>query len=298
MENKYIDLHIHSVYSDGDKTPKEILEMAEKLKLKYIAITDHENCKAYEELEKEEIRKLYSGKVITGCELMTSFNTVMIEILGYYIQPKIINDWYDKKYAKDEIEKRDMKLLQRLLKKIQIENLKIEKKIRLPNEIPYTGYFKYMVYEALKKESQNKRFFEKYNINNYEEFIRKGLSNPKNPLFIREEDYITGIQEVVDLIHKAGGLTFVAHVYKYQVENHIEFLKNMIETVKGIDGVECYHSSFTEKQTRNLEEFCETNKLLKSGGSDYHGKIKPQIQMGKGTRDNKIEEKIIEKWTK
>ena len=102
MEKKYIDLHIHSVYSDGDKTPKEILEMAEKLKLKYIAITDHENCKAYGELKKEEIRKLYHGKVITGCELMTSFNGVMIEILGYYIEPKIINEWYDKKYAKEE----------------------------------------------------------------------------------------------------------------------------------------------------------------------------------------------------
>ncbi len=298
MEKKYIDLHIHSVYSDGDKTPKEILEMAEKLKLKYIAITDHENCKAYGELKKEEIRKLYHGKVITGCELMTSFNGVMIEILGYYIEPKIINEWYDKKYAKEEIEKRDTKLLERLLQKAKIENLKIEEKICLPDEIPYTGYFKYMVYEELKKESQNERFFKKYKINNYEEFIRKGLSNPQNPLFIREEDYITGIQEIVNLIHKAGGLAFVAHVYKYQVENHIKFLENMIETVKGIDGVECYYSSFSEEQTQNLEEFCETNKLLKSGGSDYHGKIKPHIQMGKGTGNNKIEEKIIEKWTK
>lgn len=298
MEKKYIDLHIHSIYSDGDKTPREILKMAEKLKLEYISITDHENCKAYEDIEKEEIRKLYHGKVIAGCELMTSFNDVMIEILGYYIEPKIINEWYDKKYAKVEIQKRDSKLLEILLQKIQKENLKIEEKICLPDEIPYTGYFKYMIYEALKKERENEKFFKKYNINNYEEFIRKGLSNAQNPLFIQEGNHIAGIQEIVDLIHKAGGLTFVAHLYKYQVENHIEFLKNLIETVKGIDGVECYYSSFSEEQTQKLEKFCETNKLLKSGGSDYHGKIKPHIQMGKGTGDNKIKEDIIEKWTK
>ena len=70
----------------------------------------------------------------------------------------------------------------------------------------------------------------------------------------------------------------------------------MIQTIKGIDGVECNYSSFTEEQTQRLEEFCDNNSLLKSGGSDYHGMLKPNIQMGRGTNNKKIEKKIIEKW--
>ena len=110
MNEKYIDLHIHSIYSDGDKTPNEILEMAEKLNLEYISITDHENCKAYEEIKKGNIKNIYHGKLIYGCELMTSFNNVMIEILGYNVKPEIINDWYDKEYSKEKVERRDRKL--------------------------------------------------------------------------------------------------------------------------------------------------------------------------------------------
>lgn len=298
MNEKYIDLHIHSMYSDGDKTPKEILQMAEKMKLAYISITDHENCKVYEEIEKEDIRKQYHGNIITGCELMTSFDNVMIEVLGYYVDSKVINEWYNKRYEKGEVEKRDKKLFERLLQKIQNANLRIEDEICLPDEIPYTGYFKFMTYEALLKSKENKDYFERYDISNYEEFIRKGISNPQNPLFIKEADYIATLSEIIELIHKAGGLAFIAHVYKYQVENHIGFLENMVKKVEGIDGVECYYSSFSQEQTRILEEFCTKNKLLKSGGSDYHGKLKPNIQMGKGTENNKIAEKIIDNWVK
>lgn len=296
MNKEYIDLHIHSVYSDGEKTPKEILEMAENLKLKYISITDHENCKAYEVIKKEEFSKIYHGKIICGCELMTSFDNVMIEILGYHVNPEIINGWYDKRYSNEEIKKRDEKLFERLKQNIEKANLKIEEGICLPNEIPYTGYFKYMTYTKLRKNKENELYFKTYDINNYEEFIRKGISNKQNPLFINESDYIATIKEIVELIHKAGGLAFVAHVYKYLIEDTIQFLKDMIKEVKEIDGVECYYSSFSEEQTLSLEEFCNKNKLFKSGGSDYHGKLKPNIQMGRGTEHHKIEEDVIKEW--
>ena len=298
MERRFIDLHIHSTNSDGDKKTIELLEMAEKLQLAYISITDHENCKAYEDLEKIDVKNIYKGKIIPGCELMTSFNNVIIEILGYYVDEKIINKWYNRTYSKEEIEKRDKKLFETLKDKVDKSNLKIENELCLPKEIPYTGYFKYMTYQALKNNNANKEFFNKYNINNYEEFIRKGLSNPQNPLFIQEADYIATIQEIVNLIHNAGGLAFVAHLYKYNIENHINFLNDIIKTVKGIDGVECYYSSFSSEQTQELEKFCEDNRLLKSGGSDYHGKLKPKYYMGKGTENKEIDKKIIAKWAK
>ena len=298
MNQEYIDLHIHSIYSDGDKTPIEILKMAEELGLSDISITDHENCKAYEELEKIEIKKIYHGNLIPGCELMTSFDNVIIEILGYQVNTKIINEWYDRKYAKEEIEKRDRQLFARLMQKINQANLVLEKPIDLPEEIPYSGYFKYRTYQALSSNKQNDAYFKEHKINSYEEFNRKALSQPESPLFIRESDYIATIQEVIDLIHKAGGLAFVAHLYKYPVSNHIEFLRQIIENVKGVDGVECYYSSFSKEQTQKLKEFCDVHKIFQSGGSDYHGKLKPNIHMGEGSEKIKIEKKIINTWPK
>ena len=51
-----IDLHIHTIYSDGADTLTEVLKKAEKLKLEYISITDHDNCYAYDELKKTDER--------------------------------------------------------------------------------------------------------------------------------------------------------------------------------------------------------------------------------------------------
>ena len=59
-----IDLHLHTKYSDGSDSVLELLEKAEKLKLEYISITDHDNVNAYKELENKEIRSKFSGKII------------------------------------------------------------------------------------------------------------------------------------------------------------------------------------------------------------------------------------------
>ena len=73
-------------------------------------------------------------------------------------------------------------------------------------------------------------------------------------------------------------------------------MQDIIKNVKGIDGIECNYSSFTKEQTTKLEKFCQENHLLKTGGSDYHGKLKPNINFGRGTENEKIQEKIINEW--
>ena len=67
-----IDLHTHTMYSDGTENAVTMLRNAEKLGLKALSITDHISCKAYEELESVDIKKYYTGKLITGCELFTT----------------------------------------------------------------------------------------------------------------------------------------------------------------------------------------------------------------------------------
>ena len=90
MKNNYnlgdlVDLHIHTKYSDGLPTVKEILTLAEERKLDYIAITDHDAIGAYKELNEMNIKEYFSGKIIYGCELKFVYNQTQMELvaLGY-----------------------------------------------------------------------------------------------------------------------------------------------------------------------------------------------------------------------
>ena len=76
-----IDLHTHTMYSDGTDTIEEYLKKAESMKLTNVSITDHNTCKAYEELDKINLKDFYSGNIITGVELNTKVLSIPIEIV-------------------------------------------------------------------------------------------------------------------------------------------------------------------------------------------------------------------------
>ena len=77
-----IDLHMHSTCSDGSDDYKTILKKAQELGLNYISITDHDNCKVYEEMEKDNIKDYYTGNLIPGVELQAYILVFSIELLG------------------------------------------------------------------------------------------------------------------------------------------------------------------------------------------------------------------------
>lgn len=68
-----IDLHMHTNNSDGTDTTEELIKKAENLKLKYISITDHDNCHAHEEIKEQHLDRLFSGKIITGIEIKCTY---------------------------------------------------------------------------------------------------------------------------------------------------------------------------------------------------------------------------------
>ena len=82
-----IDLHMHTVYSDGDKTVEEILKQCEEKHLEYISITDHNNCMQYK--DEAFSKNIFSGKVIKGAELQGHVLNKNIEVLTANI-----NDYY------------------------------------------------------------------------------------------------------------------------------------------------------------------------------------------------------------
>ena len=284
-----IDLHCHSIYSDGDCEPNELLKKAEELRLTYFSITDHNNCFAYENIDTSK----FSGTLLNGIEIVTSFEKHIIEILGYGVDVQEINKWSreNKKKEKDYA-KQIYNVLIAIFEKNKIsytKNVNIQEIIS--GEDP-TGKIKQYIYNDLLQYKNNIEIIGNDTLYSYANFNKKGLNNPNSSLFINEYKRFPSIKEVIDLVHKNNGLCFLAHIYQYNVNNHIEFLNRLMNTVK-LDGIETYHSSFSETQTAQINEYAKKMNLYRSGGSDYHGKLKPNVNLG---LDFQILEKIIEPW--
>lgn len=107
---EYIDMHTHTNHSDGSSTVEKSLQKAEQLGLKIISISDHNTVSAYDEIEKSSIRSLYSGEIVPGVEITTTYNGEVIEVLGYgfdikkmkELLKKNVYSFYDKQIAESK----------------------------------------------------------------------------------------------------------------------------------------------------------------------------------------------------
>ncbi len=288
-----IDLHMHTTYSDGTCSVKEILQEAEQNGLECISITDHDTCLAYRELENANIRKLYSGKIIKGCELKSIVEGTTIEILGYNVDIDMLNNIlpefapsYEKINAHES--KKLIEIFESRGYVLNKENIAFDVK-KESGQVAITN-------EVL-KHPENKRFIEETNYTDEHEFYRLHMSNPNSPYFIDNSSIIPKPEAVVEVIHKAGGLAFIPHAFIYG-ENSKKVL-NALTKNHLVDGIECYYSKFTINQTHFLLDFCKKNNYYISGGSDYHGLNKPGIFIGTGINNNlKIPMEIIHPWAK
>ena len=284
-----IDLHIHSMYSDGSKTVEEILKMCEEKRLEYISITDHNTAKQYKD-EALKNNNIFSGKIIKGAELNAVFQDKNIEVLGYNINPDIINEWCKKYYSEERLEEQQEICYKRLLDICDKQGLIYdESKIIKPR---VTGYVEISVYNELMRHKENYdilgEFTESLGV-----FFRKGLANPKSVYFVNRIEFRPKYKEVVDIIHKSGGKAFLAHPFEYKFENTIGFINDLRKDLE-LDGIECFHPSASIENRKLLVNYAKNNKLYISGGSDYHGDSKPDIEIGIGRGNLNISKEILE----
>ena len=153
-------------------------------------------------------------------------------------------------------------------------------------------FFERGIYEELVKYENNKEKLKEDVWASFSNFYRKGLTNPKSKLFINHVEFKPSIKEIVNLIHKNGGIAFLAHPYQYKFTDTEKFLDKLYNEV-ALDGIECFYTTFSEKQTNYLVNFAKERNLLISGGSDYHGTNKENHNLGVGRGNLKISKDII-----
>lgn len=291
-----IDLHIHSTHSDGSYSVKEILELAEKNGVDALSITDHDSIGAYFELENIDIKKYYSGEIMTGVELNCVHEGMKIELLGYGFDYIKMNEWFDKEFSTEKTKLNLQKEVEYLYNKCLENNITINGDIIELYDISY-GYPTRYIYNEIVKYSENNWLFERYDIKNSEDFYRICGGSKEFPLYINFDISMHSAKEISDIIRKYGGKVFIAHVYGYKGVNGNKLLESLIKS-NIIDGIEVFYVYFSKEQINYLKNFCEQNNYLISGGTDFHGKrsLECGVTLGKGKGNLNISKDLILKF--
>lgn len=265
---KIIDLHVHSTNSDGAYTVQELLEMAEKKNINTISFCDHNVVGAYEELKNMDIKKYYSGNIITGIEFDFVFEKKNFHMLGYkFDADKLKNSKYIDRSTKEDIikeEEKNLEFFKDVCKKLGIKlspDLKISKPSDRANDLIKSDM---QIYE------ENKEIVDTIlGKDRKKSFWLGHVTNPESPFYI---DYTKGLPTAVEIaneIHEAGGIVVLPHVFEYKSIDNKYFLNEMYK-LNILDGIECVHSKHNKEQTDFLVDFCKQHDLLMSGGSDFH----------------------------
>ena len=258
------DMHNHSIYSDGTFTPEKLVEIATESNLSAIALTDHNTILGLDRF----LNAPNKGNIdlVGGIEFSTDYNGTELHILGLFI-PK---EHYD------EIEE----MVQNDLKKKEQSN------INLVDNLIKKGF--HITYEDIKNTTPNGNInravianymMHKGYVESVSEAFEKYL-NPSNGLYTPPEKL--SALDTIEYIDSIGAVSVLAHPFlnlKTEVKIR-EFLSLAKE--KHLDGMEVYYSKFNEEQTIIAEKLADEFSLIKSGGSDFHGENKPDINMGTG----------------
>ncbi len=290
-----IDLHTHTIYSDGSDSLIELLEKAQNLNLNYLSITDHDNCNAHIAMRDIDVSKYFKGKIIPGIEIKCAYQGMLIEVLGYKFDIDKMKKWTDEYYIDKSREKLQAKYFVDLYNRCKniglilpdIENIEFN---------PKKEWASVVLFNTLKSNPDNYSKVPNDFFNDFDTFSKKYCGDKKGPLFIDKTADYPSVKEAIDIIRQCGGLVFLPHVYIYKWIKDIDLHIKTLDKLYKIDGVECFHSEFDETKINHLIEFCKENNFLMSGGSDYHGKNKPNIELGSGKGNLRIEDKYVQEW--
>ncbi len=267
LKAKRFDLHCHTPASDGSRELIDLLIDAEKAKLDVISFTDHDTMDIYEYLKDIDYKKWYSGKILYGVEITVEVDGERLEILAYNFDYEKMRKYKYFKRAYDE--KVVNKQTQKLIKKARDYGFVFEPAI--PKEYHRRPCIWGPVYYGImENKKQNAALIKKFKITDSKHFCRV-LFSQKGGAFYMPASYAPSIKTVCKMVHKCGGYCIFAHPYNYGLADVDKYLQKFVQEGV-IDGVECAHSSHTKEQVAHLVDFCDKNNLLKTAGSDFHGR--------------------------
>ena len=247
-----VDFHMHSIYSDGVKSPEGLLRHAIDCNLSMMALTDHDEINGIKALRtaQDQLDPEKTIKIINGCEFSADYKDKSIHILGYRFDEtnKELRDFIE--YFKSKREER------------------IDEIIRRCNN---AGYF--ISKDELLKKFPKTQAYGRPHIGQL--LIDGGYAKDINDVFkdiLRKDSpcYVPKVKievpYIIDIIHKAGGLAVMAHP---KLVSSDEYVVEML--AYDFDGMEVYHTKHNDDDVKRYKALATKHNLFITGGSDYHG---------------------------
>lgn len=259
-----IDLHCHSYFSDGTFSPEEIVIKAKKRGLRAIALTDHDTIDGLETFQ--QAGQKYHIETITGIEFAAQYNRfrkqeIHIVGLGFSLTAKALTE--------------------QMKKIVEARQIRNEKMIYALNQLGFD-----ISYEQIKQNAGGNIItrahfanvlVQKNIVKNTKDAFDKYLSTDK-PAYVQRQALSPAL--CIQTIQKSGGVAVLAHPTLYHMDyNEIELLSQELKSY-GLNAIETQYSSYSSEQSKKITALADKIGLLYSGGSDFHGKNKPNIDIG------------------
>lgn len=274
---KTIDLHTHTTASDGTYTPEELVDYALIKKLSAIAITDHDTVygisKARSHINSNSL------EVISGIEFSTTANGFLsdIHIVGLFI------------------DENDAGFLAELNDIINSRNNRNKKMIKRLNElgvnITLEDVIKTSTDGVITRAHFGKALLNKGYISKFNEAFSKYIGNGC-PAYVPREKLTT--KKAIGLVRSCGGVAILAHptLYHLDLRELEKLIKSLVD--EGLQGIEVLYSLHTQSEVHYLQDFANHYNLVISGGSDFHGGNKQDIDLGVGRGNLTVPYSILE----
>ena len=270
-----IDLHMHSTASDGQYEPVWLMEKAKKAGLTAVALTDHDAVVGIAEAQAAAER--LGLHFIPGIEISCKYSGEL-HMLGYGID-----------FESEAIRKACARFVElRDIRAQQILAFLAERGVELTLEDVEAQAGG----RVLARPHFARAMLAKGYIENYREAFDKYLATPE---FDKIERPKPEPKEGIRIIHEGGGKAVLAHPVSLKLSG--EALEKKVEELvnAGLDGIETYYGSHTQKQMDEYHALAQRFGLFETAGSDFHGeKVKPDIVLGcrKGTKEPLVSEAL------
>jgi len=258
-----IDLHTHSWFSDGTKSPTELVQLAAVSGVSALSITDHDTMDGVSEAM--EAGREHDIEVVPGLEISVIHKKKPLHILGYFMDPadaKLAAALSVLQEARDDRNRKIIEKLQALGVPATVSELQ---EISGHGQTGRPHIATLLIRHGLVRSMPQA----------FDEYLKKDAK-----AYVARFAY--SAKEAIGLIAGAGGLAVLAH--PIQVDKTLTTLATLLPVLRsyGLEGIETYYPTQKKKMRKRIRKFAEDNDLFLTGGSDYHGDIRPGTRLAGG----------------
>lgn len=269
-----IDLHSHSVLSDGSETPERVVELAGSAGCTAVALTDHDGLDGVPAAA--AAARSFGIRLIPGCEVSCAWSGGSLHVLCYFIEPGTGPLQSELVRLREDRDRRNLRLVERLRELgVDLSYEEVEREAG-GTGIGRPHFAAVLVRHGAASSAQDA----------FDRWLGTG-----RPAYLSKARVEPGA--IASLAKASGGLAVLAHPLSLGLEPGDLDRQVAALAEAGFEGLECYYGRYDEDTRRELVALARRHGLVPTGGSDFHGSYKPDLSMGTGTGDLSVPDEVV-----